>query len=269
MKNRNLMTILSAASVLLMSCNLLSSDDGNDDAVLALGLAALSSSQAGCNSCVTNNDAALPDWIKNNFTCMTVTIQGGNYVFRTSDLPPYQNGYYDQSSSCYVNDFPSGNSPNPNTIASQSIVLTIPTTPDSAGSATDYGAMGVTVNGVAIYNSAAAPGDTLAAELDTMNSGNGHPTNIGQYHYHTEPYKITNDDSSLVGIALDGYPIFGRRDPSGNLPGNGTAALDANGGHTHTHSTLGTSMYHYHVETDSGNFLILKNNFHGTKGSSN
>ncbi|MEQ8351881.1 MAG: YHYH protein [Leptospiraceae bacterium] len=250
------------------SCDLLQSDDGNDD-VVALGVLALASSSAGCNSCVTNNDTSLPSWIKDNFTCMTITSSGGNYVFQTSNLPPYQNGYYSQISGCYLNDFPSGNSANPNTISSQNITLTIPATPDTGGSTTDFGAMGVTTNGLAVYNNAAAPGDTLAAELDTMDSGNGHPTDIGQYHHHTEPYKITNNGSELVGIALDGYAIFGRNDPSGNPPGTGTPALDANGGHTHTHSTLGTSVYHYHVNYDagSGGYLVLKQDFHGTKGT--
>lgn len=243
------------------SCDLLQSDDGNDD-VVALGVLALASSSAGCNSCVTNNDTSLPSWIKDNFTCMTITSSGGNYVFKTSNLPPYQNGYYSQISGCYLNDFPSGNSPNPNTISSQNITLTIPATPDTTVSSTTFGPMGVSTNGLAIYNSEAAPGDTLAAELDTMDSGNGHPTDIGQYHYHTEPYKITNDGSELVGIALDGYAIFGRRDPGGAVPGD----LDAYGGHTHAHATVG-NVYHYHVQNTGNNLLLVNTDFRGTKGT--
>tara|TARA_B100001778_G_scaffold250247_1_gene210431 strand:- start:211 stop:1062 length:852 start_codon:yes stop_codon:yes gene_type:complete len=262
-----------AMAFYLVGCDLIQSSDDSDD-TLALGLLALSASSAGCNSCVTNNDSSLPSWIKDNFKCMTVTTSGSNYVFKTSNLPPYTNGYYSQISGCYTNDFPSGNSPNPNTISSQSITLTIPNegTRNSTETATDYGAMGVTVNGLAIYNSQAAPGDTLADELDTMDSANGHPTDIGQYHHHTEPYKITNNGSELVGISLDGYPIFGRNEPDGDLPGAGgtpTPALDGNGGHTHSHTTYG-SIYHYHVNYDSGSggYLILKNKFHGTPGTS-
>ncbi len=253
-----------AMAFYLVGCDLIQSSDDSDD-TLALGLLALSASSGGCNSCVTNNDSSLPSWIKNNFTCMTITSSGGNYVFKTSNLPPYTNGYYSQISGCYTNDFPSGNSPNPNTISSQSITLTIPSSPDTAGSTSDYGAMGVTVNGLAIYNSQAAPGDTLAAELDTMDSANGHPTDIGQYHHHTEPYKITNDGSELVGIALDGYPIFGRREPGGAV----ATGLDSNGGHSHSHSTIGTTIYHYHVNYDagSGGYLLLKSGFEGTKGT--
>ena len=253
-------------SALSLQCNLLGSEE-SDDTALALGVLAIAANSAGCNSCVTNNDASLPSWIKDNFTCMTVTVSGSNYVFQTSNLPPYQNGYYSQTSGCYINDFPSGNSPNPNTISSQSIRLTIPASPDTSGSTTDFGPMGVTVNGLAIYNNQAAPGDTLADELDTMDSGNGHPTNIGQYHYHTEPYKITNDGSELVGIALDGYAIFGRKDPGGVNPGT-NAAIDANGGHTHNHAVVGNT-YHYHLALDggSGGYLVLKQEFHGTKGT--
>ncbi|MBI40753.1 MAG: hypothetical protein CMF59_14235 [Leptospiraceae bacterium] len=256
---------LALASLFLGGCDLLQSSDEDDNSTLALGLVALSVTSSGCNSCVTNNDSSLPSWIKDNFTCMTITSSGGNYVFQTSNLPPYSNGYYSELSGCYTNDFPSGNSPNPNTISSQNITLTIPATPDTAGSTSTYGAMGVTVNGLAIYNNEAAPGDTLADELDTMDSGNGHPTDIGQYHHHTEPYKITNDGSELVGIALDGYPIFGRREPGGAT----ATGLDTNGGHSHSHSTLGTTMYHYHVTYDatSGGYLVLKNGFEGTKGT--
>ncbi|MCB1137359.1 MAG: YHYH protein [Leptospiraceae bacterium] len=266
MKSKSIIAAMAIMTLLgTTACDLLSSEEDDTTTQVAVGLLALSSSSAGCNSCVTNNDTALPAWIKDNFKCMTITVEGSNYVFRTSDLPPYTNGYYNQLSGCYTNDFPSGNAPNPNTISSQNIVLTIPSSPDTTESTTDYGAMGVAINGVALYNSEAAPGDTLAAELDTMDSGNGHPTNIGQYHYHTEPYKISSDDSALIGIALDGYPIFGRKEVGGGTP----AGLDTYNGHSHAHPTLGTTMYHYHVETSSTYYLLIGSKFKGTKGTSN
>ncbi|MCB1308770.1 MAG: YHYH protein [Leptospiraceae bacterium] len=263
-----LLSVLFALPFLFSGCDLVSSDDSDDDTTLLslLLLTNSTSSSGGCNSCVTNNDSSLPAWIKDNFTCMTITVSGGNYVFSTSDLPPYSSGYYSTSSGCYTNDFPSGNSANPNVISSQNITLTIPATPNTSGSTTTTGPMGVGVNGVVLFNEDAAPGDTLSAELDTMDSANGHPTDIGMYHYHTEPYKLTNNNSALVGIALDGYPIFGRLETDSSTPGTSTPALDANGGHTHVHSTIGSSIYHYHVENTSNNLILLED-FHGSKGS--
>lgn len=257
------LTALAASLVFLVSCSALGlSSEDDDNTVELLGLALLTNSP--CTSGVTNNDSSLPDYIKNNFQNMTITDNGTSYVFKTNDLPPYSNGYYSQLTTCYINDFPSGNHANPNTISSQGLTLTIPKTPDTGGSTTDYGAVGVAIDGSAIYNSEAAPGDSLATELATMNAGNGHPTDIGQYHYHTEPYKISNDDSNLVGIALDGYLIFGKKERGGTY----ASGLDANGGHSTTNNNFwgGSSVYHYHVANTSDGLIIIAN-YHGTAGT--
>lgn len=70
-----------------------------------------------------------------------------------------------------------------------------------------------------------------------------HPQMSGVYHYHSEPLSISNDDPNFIGVMRDGYPIYGRRDSDGTIPG-----LDGNGGHGGvTVDSAGQVVYHYHV----------------------
>lgn len=227
-------------------------------------------------SCTTNISPDAPDWIKNNFHCVTVKACASTYVFTTNNLPPYKTAYYGTSSANNAT-FPStglsdnsARTKNPNTIASQSITMTIPKTPTlktssfdvTAGSGLDC--LGLTTYGVCIFNNQAAPGDSLATEFQTMDNGDGHPQNTGKYHHHTEPFYLTDDDSSLIGVMMDGYPVYGKKKQDGSYP-----TLDAS---THavscttTHFPGGT--YCYHVANGSGVAAdIIGSYFRGTKGS--
>jgi len=238
--------------------------------VIAIGtvVACSSDDESTSSDCVsgisTQVDTSLPSWIQDNFKCQTVAVSGSNYTFYTTDQPNHASYYWGTSSSLYE-DMPSGNMANNNSITAQTYTLTIPATPDSGASATSTSVMGVAVNGAIIYNNAAAPGSTLAAEADGFDNANGHPDSSGTYHYHVEPTKISNDDSALIGIALDGYAIYGKKDSDGTTP----IDLDSNHGHTTTTTHFTTATYHYHVATDStaGIVTLLGDNFKGTKGS--
>ena len=51
----------------------------------------------------------------------------------------------------------------------------------------------------------------------------GHPEQSSTYHYHSVPSCIidaTTGSSTVVGFALDGFPIVVERDASGALPTN-------------------------------------------------
>lgn len=233
------------------------SDEGDDDGFL---------------SCTTQIDSALPDWIKDSFKCVTVTTEtiGGNlhYVFTTDSVPNY-NSYYFGSDDSRYEAMPSGNNANPNRISEQGYTLKIRAAPTVVmdGDLTTAGGdmQGVTVNGIAIYDNDAAPGDTLADELVTMDSGNGHPTNVGAYHHHTEPYKLTNNDGKLVGVMKDGFPVYGRKEEDGSAPVYaGCTVAQANAKsvdncqphpvkmpnfHCHTTSHFPSGVCHYHVVT--------------------
>ncbi len=228
-----------------------------------LGLGVESSSLSTCWSCVTNNASGLPDWIENNFKCMTITVNGANYDFAMSGAngngkPPHKSGYYTSVSSCQES-YPSGNSANPNAIGGQTVTFSVAGTPNETSSASSLGIAGVSVNGAALYNDAAAPGDSLTTELATMDQGYGHPTNTSQYHYHTEPCKITRNDSSLLGIAKDGYAIYGKFDTDGTLP-----SLDSSNFHAGSTGIDGNTKGHYHVERSTGTGLLIRTNHHGT-----
>jgi hypothetical protein len=189
-------------------------------------------------SCVTNIADDAPDWIKDNFHCVTVQVCSTTYKFITNDLPPYKTNYYSTASkqttfpTTGLSDSSTGRHKNPNSISSQSITMYIPKTPTfkSTGLSATFGSgldcIGLTTYGVCIFNNQAAPGDSLSTEFLTMDNGDGHPQSTGKYHHHTEPYYISHDDKNFIGVMLDGYPVYGRRNQS-----NGYPALDTN---THT-----------------------------------
>ncbi len=227
-------------------------------------------------TCTTNIATSAPDWIKNNFHCVTVKVCSSTYVFVLNDLPPYKTGYYSVASGNNTT-FPttglsdgSSRTKNPNTISSQSITFTIPKTPTlktsslDATSGSGLDCIGVSKYGVCIFNNQAAPGDSLATEFQTMDNGDGHPQSTGKYHHHTEPFYLSDDDSNFIGVALDGYPIYGKKSQNGTYP-----TLDSN---THTVSCTTTDFpsgtYCYHVGNGTGvNGYMLGTYFRGTKGS--
>ena len=70
------------------------------------------------------------------------------------------------------------------------------------------GAVGYALNGVAIYNALDADGrDAVAHEV--QDSCDGHPQGAGQYHYHGPSPCMPNvrRNNTVVGYALDGFPI--------------------------------------------------------------
>ncbi|MGJ4744784.1 YHYH protein [Leptospira sp. SA-E8] len=224
----------------------------------------------GGPTCATNIAAEAPCWMKTNFHCVTVTVSGSNYVITTNDKPPHKSYYYGGASAYYeAMDTAGGFHGNPNSIISQSITMTIPTTPtvtDCSQSNAGTDSVGVTTLGVVIFNNQAAPGDSFSTEYYTMDQSMGHPQNTGKYHYHTEPTKITNDNANFVGLMLDGFPIYGKKNQAGSYP-----TLDST---THTTSCTPTEFpdgtYCYHVENDTDyNAYIIGSYFKGTPGSVN
>ena len=125
------------------------------------------------------------------------------------------------------------------------------------------GPIGVAINGVPIFNpckqggctSGNGGGDTkVLGELDVCN---GHAGRADDYHYHAAPICMMSDQSNAaywdthpLGWALDGYAIFGYRNPDGT-----TATRDATcGGNTLTHQNA-PSGYAYHV-TDVSPYVL-------------
>ena len=196
-------------------------------------------------------------------------MNGDNLQFNTNDIPNHDSAYFGEDDSRYA-EVPEGNRANNNSIIEQDITLTMPASPAVADSATEtgMGPIGVAVNGVVFFNNEAAPGDSLEEELTTFDSYAGHPTGTGTYHYHSEPSFLSNDDDSLIGILLDGFPVFGRKCSStGTYPTD----LDENNGHTHDTGINGLdSIYHYHlgvIDGDGVDVPVVTGSYAGSPGN--
>lgn len=182
-------------------------------------------------------------WLK--FSCRVSLSKSGATVLVTTDSQPdYKSNYFASTNACYTEYTPSF--PDPGTIGVKNIRMSIPASPGGSGSAMSLGPIGVAVNGVTIFDNQAAPGDDIYQEAYSFDPCQGHPAGT-TYHYHSEPYAISYDDSKLIGVLRDGYFLYGRRDGDGSLP-----TLDATGGHTGvTPDSPATPVYHYHVNAQS------------------
>lgn len=189
-----------------------------------------------------------------SFTSNVEVYVEGDYVFITADgAPNHGSPYFEATDERY--EAYSGNNPeyqrNPNDIVSQSITYQIPLNPTEAASKTptSLGPMGVAINGVALYNQYAAPGDDLEQEINTFDQYNGHPQRMGQYHYHLEPLYLTQTEGKegLIGYLLDGFPVYGPQE-DGKVITN--ADLDAYHGHEHTTLEYPDGIYHYHITAE-------------------
>ena len=155
---------------------------------------------------------------------------------------------------------------NPNEIGAQNYTFRIPLNPqvDESHSATPLGPIGVALNGVAIFNQYAAPGDDLSEEINTFDHYNGHPTGTQAYHYHVEPLYLTNTlgQDALLGFLLDGFPLYGPVE-NGEVITNDD--LDAYHGHEHATPEFPEGIYHYHVTAEDP--YINGDGFYGTPGT--
>jgi len=137
---------------------------------------------------------------------------------------------------------------NPNRIAPQNVVLTLPRDPElaDAPACVPMGMIGIALNGVAIYNALDDAGlDAVAHEVQDLCSG--HPQMRGEYHYHG-PSPCLPDETAratLIGYGIDGFGIFSTYDLDGREITN--ADLDACHGRVGPieWDGLRVEMYHY------------------------
>jgi YHYH protein len=176
---------------------------------------------------------------------VSVSFEGTTAVIRTSDTPDHKSPYWGSSSANYEAPH-SGMQVNPHSIATQNITFRITTTPAAASNTSDtpLGPIGISVNGVVFYNQYAAGRQPLTSEIVSFDRYNGHPNPNNQYHYHFEPLAITSSSRSrLIGVLLDGFPVYGPIDSDGSTPAN----LDGCNGHTGVTADFANGIYHYHT----------------------
>ncbi|HRA20026.1 MAG TPA: YHYH protein, partial [Anaerolineae bacterium] len=181
---------------------------------------------------------------------LTITLAGAVRTVTGNDLPRHATGTYPVSpqDDAYQYDR------NPNRIAAQTVSWSLPAVPEEAASAScvGLGPVGVMLTGAYVFNGLDALGrDAVAHEI--QDSCQGHPERNGSYHYHS--LSLCAEDagdghSALVGYALDGFGIFGRRGEDGRELAS--ADLDACHGHSHEVDWDGQRrvMFHYHATLD-------------------
>lgn len=248
--------------------------------------------------CVTTMGDGVSATFSSNFNCVQVSVSGSNHIFQSNNLPNHKSYYYGSDSELYE-ALPSGNkSAGSNKISSQNLKYTIPTTPTLnggtfVGTQAGYVSVGVTANGLAVFNNAAAFPDTLSTEAQTFDNYAGHPQSSGVYHHHAAVTKLSSTmaDSTLIGVALDGYLIYAEYCDNGTestsddykptansnaaptnasgLTGGTSTALDELHGHTTKTRHLSTATYHYHYMQDqtAGIKTILGSYFRGVPGT--
>ncbi|RJE75378.1 YHYH protein [Reichenbachiella sp. MSK19-1] len=129
-----------------------------------------------------------------------------------------------------------------------SFSLTVDAVPSlaSSSSATDLGAIGISVSGAVIYNDQEGPNVPLDGAVGSLDFNGAH-TGPQSYHYHLEPTSWSEDDDNLIGIIADGFFLYGRKCSStGTYPEN----LDESGGHTSTTKYNAEGEYHYHIQNE-------------------
>lgn len=188
---------------------------------------------------------------------VSVYVEGNYVVIESNGIPNHKSPYFNANTDQY--EAYNGTNPdfhlNPNRIAEQSLVFKIPLNPSEASSktSTSLGPMGVSVNGIPLFNQYAAGNAPLTNEINSFDQYNGHPQNTGQYHYHIEPLYLTvnRGKSALLGYLLDGFPVYGPEE-DGKILTN--ADLDDYHGHSHATEEYPEGIYHYHF-TDAAPYL--------------
>lgn len=195
-------------------------------------------------------------------SAVTVSIEADTVTLRTTDLPDHKSPYWGVGSASYEAPH-AGMQVNPGSIAAQNLTFRIPSSPVPASSTSDtpLGPIGIALNGVVLFNQYAAMRQPLTSEIVSFDRYNGHPNQLNQYHYHFEPVSITAASRSrLIGVLLDGFPVYGPIHSDGTTPSN----LDACNGHTAATPEFAAGIYHYHTTTA---VPYISGCFRGTAGT--
>ncbi|MFT5194127.1 MAG: hypothetical protein ACI9EW_000005 [Cellvibrionaceae bacterium] len=125
--------------------------------------------------------------------------------------------------------------------------------------------VGLMLSGAPLYNP--YEGDQVSVAQDDafevdgisfFDSCWGHPSPPGSYHYHGRPVCITDivdrpgQHSHVIGIALDGFPIYGAQGKNGKTPTD----LNQCRGHIGPTPEFPGGIFHYHLIDEAPYSLI-------------
>lgn len=203
------------------------------------------------------------DWIHGSTWNLNekIHVEGENYWSNASFSNIVSGAYRMLTGNGLPVDEPTGNFPiartdpawqidkNPNAVGVQHDSYQLPANPSfaAAPSCVPMGAIGMALDGVAIYNALDEAGrDAVAHEV--QDSCDGHPQGAEEYHYHGPSPCMPNIDkeNTVIGYAFDGFPITSLYDAHGHYYAD--ADLDACHGTTGAYtdeSGVAKSGYHY------------------------
>lgn len=166
----------------------------------------------------------------------------------------------------------------------QEISFTFPTSPEYSNATTDapLGSIGIMISGAVLYNPYEGDGNTVAMSNNFTITQNGitasfvdhcsgHPTPQGGYHYHANSSCVTRqvdtrgEASHLIGLALDGFPIYGAYDINGEEVG--VEKLDECNGIFSATPEFPDGIYHYVLPNTSDETSSIRC-FHGVVDTS-
>ena len=261
---------------------------------LALSLGACSGDSTGSDStsATSSSDVAtvdISDAVKTASWNPTIkiTYSDGAINFQPDGIPDHERDEYyavpdagvvvpDENSAHVMKD----------PTKAQSYSFDIPSSPTYSSELTksSLGSIGVMISGAVLYNPYEGDGSTIAmASNFTITDSNGitasfvdkcagHPTpDMGAYHYHGLPGCVTakvdksSGPSHIIGIALDGFPIYGANDVNGKaVP---VSSLDECNGINSPTPEFPDGVYHYVLPGTSDATSSIKC-FHGTVDTS-
>jgi len=225
----------------------------------------------GCHKSNSTASTPVPDVYKKIYGATDLYTDGDYIVIKSNGRPDHKSPYYQgtQWAATLYEAYNGSNtsfSLNPNRIATANLSFRIPLNPAKSASpqATPLGPIGISLNGVPFYNQYAAGGTPLTNEVNSFDQYNGHPQQMGGYHYHVEPTWLTGiyGKHVLLGFLLDGFPVYGPLENNSTLT---NAALDACHGHTHATADYPNGIYHYHITAEAP--YINGSGFYGTAGT--
>lgn len=184
----------------------------------------------------------------------TVYKYSNSTVVESTSIPDHGSPYFPYWDSRYEPPLSYYFSRNGNSIGYHHFTYFLPIQPTCAETPSGLGSgiVGVALNGVALYSQYADSGNkSLAGETASVDQYNGHPDARNIYHYHRQPYWLTfGNESGLIGWALDGFPIYGPKNPDGSMP-----VLDDCNGQFSATAEFPDGIYHYHV-TSTPPYLV-------------
>jgi len=228
---------------------------------IGLGLLAITAQVAFADT-TTQSAMSQAAWFKN----VSITYSGTDMTIVSDGLPSWKAEKYAKpnagvvvplSPSDVTLDFSSS------LVYAQKISYAITLNPVKAAAATttSLGVIGILVNGAVLYNPYEGDGTSVAVANNvylTDSNGvqwgfldvcNGHPGMGGMYHYHGMPPCVTSvidtvgGPSHILGVAFDGFPIYGNKDINGKIVSS--TQLDACNGITSPTPEFPAGLYHY------------------------